>query len=182
MKVLETCSPSVKQRSIADAKRTCKIPSEALRLHTRLESVPHGGIPRRLQASPALLSFLSQSTHWIQTSYIHSANIPRKTQEPPKETHYIPVGQDCPYPEELLSALKMRVERVLKGAEFNHKRNAHEGQWGLLMNELLDDLVYTASGERCRRPNLWVYSHYVGFRVVMLILRQRKVLYWAWRN
>ena len=63
MKVLETCSPSVKQRSIADAKRTCKIPSEVLKLHTRLESVPLGAIPRRLQASPGLLSFLSQNTH-----------------------------------------------------------------------------------------------------------------------
>ena len=63
MKVLETCSPSVKQRSIADAKRSCEIPSEVIRLYTRLKSVPHGGIPRRLQASPALLSFLSQNAH-----------------------------------------------------------------------------------------------------------------------
>ena len=154
MKVLETCYPSVKQRSIADAKRSCEIPPEVIKLYTRLESVPHGGIPRRLQASPALLSFLSQNAHPIQTSYIHSADTPRKTQAPPKETHYIPVSQDCPYPGELLSALKRRVDRVLRGAEFNHKRNAHEGQWGLLMNTLLDDLVDTGCGERCRILNL----------------------------
>ena len=63
MKVLETCSPSVKQRSLADAKRSCEIPSEVMKLYTRLKSVPHGGIPRRLQASPALLYFLSQNAH-----------------------------------------------------------------------------------------------------------------------
>ena len=110
MKVLETCSPSVKQRSIADAKRTCEIPSEIIRLYARLKSVPHGGIPRRLQASPGLLSFLSPNAHQIQISYIHSADTPRKTQEPPEEAHYIPVGQDCPYPEQLLSAFELRVE------------------------------------------------------------------------
>ena len=63
MKVLETCSPSVKQRSLEDAKRTCKVPSEVPRFHSRLESVPLGGIPRRLQVSPTLLSFLSQNTY-----------------------------------------------------------------------------------------------------------------------
>ena len=63
MKVLETCFPSVKQRSIADAQRTCEIPPEVMRLHTRLENVPHGGIPRRLQASPSPLSFLIQNAY-----------------------------------------------------------------------------------------------------------------------
>ena len=154
MTVLETCSPSVKQRSIAEAKRSCGIPSEVMKLYTRLKSVPHGGIPRRLQASPALLSFLSQNAHYIQTSYIQSADTPRKTQEPPEETHYIPVGQDCPYAEELLSVLKRRVDQVLRDAEFNHKRNAHEGQWGLVMNTLLTDLVDTGCGERTRVLNL----------------------------
>ena len=79
MKVLETCSPSVKQRSIADAKRFCNIPSEVMKLYTRLKSVPHGGIPRRLQASPTLLSFsflvrmLIKFRHHIFNRQIHRA-------------------------------------------------------------------------------------------------------------
>ena len=71
MKVLETCSPSVKQRSIADAKRSCDIPPEVMKLYTRLESVPDGGIPRRLQASLALLSF---SIAMLMNSRLHISN------------------------------------------------------------------------------------------------------------
>lgn len=83
-----------------------------------------------------------------------SADTPRKTQKPPQETHYIPDSQDCPYPEGLLPALKQRVDQVMRDAEFCQKRNAHEGQWGLVMTTLFLDLVNIGCGERFQLFNL----------------------------
>ena len=63
MTVLETCIPSVKQKSITEAKQLYEIPPKVLELYERLKNVPYGGIPSHLKVSPALLSSLSQTTY-----------------------------------------------------------------------------------------------------------------------
>jgi len=67
MTTLRTCSPSVKQKTDTEAKQQCQIPAEVIYLLEKVTSIPHGVIPRALQASSALASYpgnlLTASSH-----------------------------------------------------------------------------------------------------------------------
>ncbi|KAL8699387.1 MAG: hypothetical protein Q9201_006031 [Fulgogasparrea decipioides] len=130
LRVLETCDPPVKQRMpprvIAEYSF---IPKETQDLLDRLDEIPYAVIPANLRPS-----------------YETDAATPRKTRKPPLPREYMQ-SDEMPYPPSDLQHLKRRIDRSLRQASWNHMKEVHERQWGVVVHSLLAELELWPSAE-----------------------------------
>ncbi|KAL8953319.1 MAG: hypothetical protein Q9222_000813 [Ikaeria aurantiellina] len=95
---------------------------KAADLYWKLDDIPHAVIPSSLEAS-------------------YEAEIedtPNKSRRGPRHIDY---QHNLPYPPHRLPTLKQIVDSVLKKAAWNHKRGAHERQWGATVDLLLEEFT-----------------------------------------
>ena len=68
--------------------------------------------------------------------YEKDANTPRKSKYPLSQSNYLE-AEKTPFPQHCLGGMKSIADRVLKKAQRARAQEAHEGQWGGVVNQLL---------------------------------------------
>ena len=139
MDYLSRCDPAVHLITFRELKlEGIGIPSPVDDLFRKLQGVPLGVIPRALKVSS------SSSQRWrdrnlltpAQLVYEEDANTPRKSKEPHSDSYYLE-PEKTPFPRHCLDRMKSTADLVLGKALRAQSENAHERQWGGLVNQLL---------------------------------------------
>ena len=71
-----------------------------------------------------------------QPEYEQDANTPRKSKEPHSDWYYLE-REKTPFPKRCLDRMKSTADSVFDKARRTQAQNAHERQWGALVNQLL---------------------------------------------
>ena len=71
-----------------------------------------------------------------QSIYEEDANTPRKSKEPHSDSYYLE-PEKTPFPRHCLDRMKSTADLVVGKALRAQSENAHERQWGGLVNQLL---------------------------------------------
>ncbi|KAM0795840.1 hypothetical protein BDR22DRAFT_919349 [Usnea florida] len=120
MDYLSRCDPAVHLITFRELKMEgVGIPSPVEDLFRKLQGVPLGVIP-----------------HALKSVYEEDANTPRKSKEPHSESYYLD-PEKTPFPRHCLDRMKSTADLVLGKALRAQSENAHERQWGGLVNQLL---------------------------------------------
>ncbi|KAL8840302.1 MAG: hypothetical protein Q9170_001386 [Blastenia crenularia] len=126
---LQFCDPPVVKRTLNEIKHIYRADLEdkakvgkAADLYWKLEDIPHAVIPSSLKASYEAAV----------------EDTPDKSRRGPRNIDY---HDHLPYPPHRLATLKQIVDSVLKKTAWNHKRGAHERQWGATINLLLEEFT-----------------------------------------
>ena len=72
----------------------------------------------------------------LQHEYEQDADTPRKSKEPHSRSCFLE-REKTPFPVDCLSRMKSTADKVLGKAERAQSQDAHERQWGALVNQLL---------------------------------------------
>lgn len=120
MNYLRRCDPAVKLTDFSNLRKARKeAPTSVFDLYKKLRDIPHGLIPSALE-----------------TRYVQDADTPRKSNEPHSKSSFLEAVK-TPFPSHCLDRMKSTVDNVLEKAKRAHSQNAHEKQWGALVNQVL---------------------------------------------
>ena len=139
MDYLSRCDPAVHLTTFRELKmQGVGIPSPVDDLFRKLQGVPRGPIPYALKV---FRPHLNADAIWnllihAQPVYEEDANTPRKSKEPHSDSYYLE-PEKTPFPQRCLDRMKSTADLLLGKASRAHSENAHERQWGGLVNQLL---------------------------------------------
>ena len=139
MDYLRRCDPAVRLITFRELKiDDIEIPSPVDDLFRKLQGVPFGPIPYSLKVSSFHLNVDAISNLLIpaQSVYEKDANTPRKSKEPHSELYYLE-PEKTPFPRDCLDRMKSTADLVLWKALRAQSENAHERQWGCVVNLVL---------------------------------------------
>lgn len=120
MQYLRLCNPAVYLTNFSSLRiKLQEVSSPVRELFEKLNRVPPGPVPSALQSM-----------------YEKDANTPRKSKELLPKSDYLEAGQ-TPFPQHCLARMKSTADDVLDKALRAHALNAHERQWGAIVNQLL---------------------------------------------
>ena len=139
MNYLARCNPAVVLTTFGDLKEAQEaISLVVVDLFEKLRDVPLGLIPAALQvaSSPLYPSDGLKLANNSQHDYEHDANTPRKSKESHGESYFLE-QERTPFPQDCLNRMKSTADKVREKAQWTQSQNAHERQWGALVNQLL---------------------------------------------
>ncbi|KAM0794028.1 hypothetical protein BDR22DRAFT_895561 [Usnea florida] len=125
MNYLKRCDPPVDQtlfRTMMEMKT--KIPLPVADLFEKLEKIPRDLIPAALEHL-----------------YEQDADTPRKSMAMHAKPNFLH-REKTPFPANCLGRMKETADAILEKSEYAASENAHERQWGVLVNQLLCELDF----------------------------------------
>ena len=138
MNYLRRCDPAVKLTDFSNLRKARKeVPTSVFDLYKKLRDIPHGLIPSALEVCLNFNKVFGLGHADIyQTRYVQDADTPRKSNEPHSKSSFLEAVK-TPFPSHCLDRMKSTVDNVLEKAKRAHSQNAHEKQWGALVNQVL---------------------------------------------
>ncbi|KAL8778277.1 MAG: hypothetical protein Q9213_007485 [Squamulea squamosa] len=122
---LGTFSPPVVQMTMQSARSSGPVPASVEVLYKALTAEDSGFVPLQLKSD-----------------YLADSETPRKSREPPTDKAYLPPDRKQ-FPADLVPRLKASMARILGNAEWAHSNDAHEGQWGTLVDNIIYESTIT---------------------------------------
>ncbi|KAL8804080.1 MAG: hypothetical protein Q9182_002793 [Xanthomendoza sp. 2 TL-2023] len=126
---LARCTPAIWKYTFRQLRAKGKvIPQAVLDLYEKLQLPSHGCVPEELR-----------------NAYDKDFDTPRKSREPIGKPDYLESFQ-TPFSAKQCARLKETIEMVLLKAERNARLNAHERQWGAVVNQILCEVELWSNG------------------------------------